>query len=105
MLFRSILTPLAATGGPTAAALDAHVYDLDGDTDLDTPGGSTVVDINIEGVTLDDAKALDRLIDGAAATMSWQATDTGNSNTEGRVIWNTGTTTGTYDINVYLTHR
>jgi len=91
------LTTLAAS----TVALGNHVYDLDADGTVDTSVGSVVIDATIHGCSLEDARALDRVIDGVTLSYTGSAT----SDLRGRVIWGAGTVAGTYDINVYLTHR
>ena len=84
-----------------SAALGSFTYDLDGDGNVDTAATSHVVEAVIAGTSLEDARALDRLIDGSSVNMSYTGTET--SNLEGRVKW--AANGSVYDINVYLTHR
>jgi len=94
-------TVTAATGGPAAAA-DAY-FDLSGST-TNTIAGVSVAVALIPGVTWEDAKALNAIIDGAALGETATGKDI-----QGRVKYDftgaTGTTAGTTTVYVYLTHR
>jgi len=89
----------AATGaGLSATGPD---YDLDGDGTIDTAATTTVVEAVISAAALEDARSLDRLIDGVSLSYTGVAV----SDLRGRVKWAQQGSTGTYDIRVYLTHR
>jgi prepilin-type N-terminal cleavage/methylation domain-containing protein len=100
-----LLPPPAAPGGtvtaattPTAAA-DAY-FDLSG-SGTNTISGSAVAVALITGVTLEDARALNRIIDGTAAPMG---EGTAGQDLAGRVKYDfQGAATAT--VYVYLTHR
>ena len=107
---RIVLLPApAAIGGavtaadPPAAASDAS-FALDGNaTTTDTISGSIVAVAMITGVTLQDARSLNNIIDGTAPNMGEGAT--AGTDIAGRVKYAgiTPGTTGT--VYVYLTHR
>jgi prepilin-type N-terminal cleavage/methylation domain-containing protein len=95
---------LIASGGATPVIGNGS-YDLDGVATTGTGGDDTtgtVVEAVITATQLEDAKSLDRLIDGP--TLSYN-TATATSDMEGRVKWAQQGSTGTYDIHIYLTHR
>jgi prepilin-type N-terminal cleavage/methylation domain-containing protein len=99
--------PAAVGGNPTApatpaAAADAY-FSLDG-SGPNTISGSIVAVALITGVTLEDARALNKIIDGSAQNMG-EPTATPGTDLAGRVKYAgiTPGTTGT--VYVYLTHR
>jgi len=100
-----LLPPPAAAGGTVtaatvpAAAADAY-FDLSG-SGTNTISGSTVAVALVTGVTLEDARALNKIIDGTAPAMGESAA---GQDLAGRVKYNFGAN-ATATVYVYLTHR
>ena len=103
----NVVLAVATGATPTIAN---HDFNLDGDAAVDTAATAHVVAAVITGTSLEDARALDRLIDGPALSY----TGTTQTDMRGRVKFAEATTTdgdgntvatGAYTIMVYLTHR
>jgi general secretion pathway protein G len=93
----------AATGANVTAAGDG-LFNLAGGTSKDDISGTFVVEAVITGVTLADAQALNKAIDGTSASMGETAA-TGND-FQGRVVYiKPAAAGGTTTVYVYLTHR
>ena len=100
-----LTAPTALGGAVTAAATPAAVtdasFDLSGST-TNTVFGSAVAVALIPGVTWEDAKALNAIIDGAALGEG----GTAGKDIQGRVKYDlSANTAGTGTVYVYLTHR
>jgi len=84
------------TGGSSAAGSTPKRYNLDGDTS--TPGGTAgaydtynaahLIEVKIDDVSLEDAYQLSLAIDGSDLSTE---PSSGNSDTEGRVVYDFGT--------------
>jgi type II secretory pathway pseudopilin PulG len=99
-----LLAPTSVTGTPTAAPTPAATTDAEFDlsgSGTNTISGSAVAAALITGVTLDDARALNLIIDGSAPAMGDGGT---TKDIAGRVKYDfNGQATAT--VYVYLTHR
>ena len=93
----------AASGAPIAAA--AASFNLDATNAPNDVVGSYAVVAQISGVMLEDARALNNLIDGTGAALG-EAGPNGGSGIDmsGRVKYNIGTA-GSGTVYIYLTHR
>lgn len=100
-LATNALSTAADTAGTTTPTAGNTAYNLDGASPVNDASGSFVVEALIYGVALEDARALDRLIDG----LDLSYTGTAETDLRGRVKWAEQGTTDTYDIRVYVTHR
>jgi prepilin-type N-terminal cleavage/methylation domain-containing protein len=99
-----LLAPTSVTGNPTAATTPAATTDAEFDlsgSGTNTISGSAVAVALITGVTLEDARALNTIIDGTAPAMGESAAGT---DVAGRVKYNFGSA-ATATVYVYLTHR
>lgn len=99
---------VAASLATADVAMNDGRYNLDGNaTVLNEASGSHVVEVRIPNVALEDARALNKLIDGAALSAdatTAAGTDTLTQDFTGRVKFQTGAN-GLATVNVYLTHR
>jgi prepilin-type N-terminal cleavage/methylation domain-containing protein len=97
----------AAVAVATAADGSNAAYNLDGDaiaTPANDAGGTHVLEAVISGVTLADARDLNRIIDGTDPDLGESvATPGSESDVAGRVKYTMAA--GVADVLVYLTHR
>lgn len=102
---------VAAAAVDTAPDGANAAYNLDGTTtgvNINKAAGSHVIEAVITGVMPEDARALDKLIDGPALSgdgTDSAATGTYNANLVGRVKYAAPGAAGTTTVHVYLTHR
>lgn len=102
-----VVAAVANDVGPTASGAAPTVtgdaaYNLDNAGTVNDATGSYVVQAVISGVAYEDAKALDRIIDGTQLSSSGP---TDVTDLRGRVKWAQKGTTGLATVYVYLTHR
>lgn len=87
-----------------AVAADNSGYDLDGDASSvnDTKTGSTIVEIAITDVAVEDAREISRQIDGDSAQLT-QAKGSSSNDVDGRVKY--AVTGGVAAVRIYIGHK
>ena len=98
-------TPTAATATAAASGASDAAFDLDGTGSVNDVHGGAVVMAIISGVLLEDAKALNRVVDGSDPALGDNGVAAPATDLKGRVKYMVTAGVPTTTVYVYLTHR